>query len=96
MSTQQLSAFEEAASLWTGLFDDPITVNVNIAFESLGSGILGSTSTARTTCPYVTVCNALLADAGTTDEKDALEEFPTTSISVMDINGDRDDNYVTL
>lgn len=96
MTAAQLSAFEEAAAIWMGLFDDPITVNVNIAFESLGSGILGSTSTARTTCPYVTVCNALLADAGTSAEKDALADFPTKSISVMDINGDRDDDYVTL
>jgi hypothetical protein len=52
MSAAQLNAFETAAASWEAKFGDPITVNVDIAFDNLGPGILGSTATARTSVSY--------------------------------------------
>jgi len=96
MSDDQREGFEEAAALWTSLFDDPITVEVDISFENLLSGILGSTSVARTTCAYYAVRGAMIMDAGSSDEEAAVEEFPDVTIEILDINGLRDDDYVTL
>ncbi|MEO1573805.1 MAG: hypothetical protein AAFU65_02485, partial [Pseudomonadota bacterium] len=62
MSAEQLAAFRAAADRWEGLFADSITVNINIAFDDLDNGILGSTLTTRTTHSWNDVRNALAAD----------------------------------
>ena len=55
MTAAQLNAFTTAANIWEGIYFDPITVNINIEFAPLGSGILGSTSTRRVTHPWSSV-----------------------------------------
>ena len=40
-SAQAVSGFAAAGALWSNLFTDNITVNINIAFTNLGPGILG-------------------------------------------------------
>lgn len=60
-----IAGFAAAGQRWSSLFDNNVTVNVNIAFSSLGSGILGSTGTGvLSSAPsYTTVRNALINSA---------------------------------
>ena len=39
--------FEIAAGYWSSVFTDNVTMNLNIGFSALGTGILGSTGSAR-------------------------------------------------
>ena len=39
--------FEIAAAYWSSVFTDNVTINLNIGFNALGTGILGSTSSTR-------------------------------------------------
>lgn len=95
MTATQLIAFQEAADLWEAIYSDPVTVYINIAFEPLEDGILGSTNSARTTQFYHDVRDALIADASIS-EKATVNSLPTSSLPVRDINGDRFDSLVTL
>jgi len=95
MTAQQLNAFQQAADIWEATFSDPVTVNFNIAFEPLGSGILGSTSSARTTHSYISVRAALVADASVA-ELPTVNSLPTSSLWIRDTNGDRFDSFVTM
>lgn len=96
MTAQQLNAFGEGAKVWEGLFRDPVTVNINIAFDNLPAGVLGSTKTARTTHPYTTVRAAMVSDAVGVTEQNAMNSLPATSVRITDINGTRNDTSVTL
>ena len=96
MSGAQMGAFLEAASLWESALADPVTVVVNIEFANLGSGILGSTQSQRTTHNYVTVRASLLADALSTSEQNALNQLPTNSLPIFAANGDRNESKVTM
>lgn len=95
-SAEQLAAFEEAAKSWENSYGDPVTVYVNIAFENLQSGILGSTSTARTSPSYATLLTALVADADGADESSAVAQLPFGTVALLDTNGERTDDRVTI
>lgn len=53
-------------------FDDPVTVNINLTFASLGSGILGSTGSSYLTSSYGPARDALQADM---DIDDTIQDF---------------------
>jgi hypothetical protein len=95
MTAAQLSAFTTAANIWQGIYYDPITVNINIEFASLGSGILGSTTTRRVTHPWSTVRSALIAEASGS-ELTADNLLPMASLPLLDINGTRTDASITM
>lgn len=62
------------------LFSDPITVNIPIAFQSMGAGVLGSTQSFSTGVAYSTVRNGLVNGM---DGNDTLQTFlPTGSVPV--------------
>lgn len=68
MSAAQLGAFQSAANYWSSKLTDNVTVYVNIAFNDLGAGILGSTGSAVRTINYSTLRSSLVGDAkGATD-----------------------------
>lgn len=68
MSAEQLGAFQTAANYWSSRLTDNVTVYVNIAFNDLGSGILGSASSSFTTINYSQLRSHLVSDAkGATD-----------------------------
>lgn len=96
MSAAQLAAFQEAANDWENTYSDPITVNVDIAFNNLDNDILGSTRTARTTQSYSTVRSAMHADASYSNEKNAVNALPASSLPITVFNGARNDTQITL
>jgi len=42
----QIAAFEQAVLRWEGWFTDPVTVNIDFSFASMGGSIIGSTSSS--------------------------------------------------
>jgi len=57
-----LNGFKKAANFWENQFSDNVTVNLDISFASLGSGIIGSASSNYSTFFYEDIANALLSD----------------------------------
>lgn len=62
-NSQALAAFQRAAHNWETLFTDNVTVNINAGLASLGSGIIGSTSSVTLQAGYNTIRDAMVADA---------------------------------
>lgn len=63
MSAQPLAAFQQAASLWSALLSDPVTVYIDIAYRNDGANfVLGSAGSSYALATYSTVRNQLLAD----------------------------------
>lgn len=75
MTATQLGAFQAAGNYWSGQLTDNVTVYMNIAFNSLGAGILGSTGSTFTTVNYSSYRSALIPDA-----KSALDVTATASL----------------
>jgi hypothetical protein len=42
-----IAAFERAAKTWKGRLDDPVVVVLNVGFDDLDPGVLGSTTMSR-------------------------------------------------
>jgi len=73
-----LAVAQNAANAWASLFSNDITINVQMSFADLGSGVLGSASTAETTLSYSQVYGSLRAEAGQSG-KGALANLPGNS-----------------
>lgn len=65
-------AFIEAANIWSAVLVDPVTVNFDVGFSTLGSGILGSTSSSSQNVTYSSVRNALINDVTSIDDQTAV------------------------
>ncbi|UCG59565.1 MAG: NF038122 family metalloprotease [Phycisphaerales bacterium] len=100
MTVEQFNAFERAAQRWEDRFWDPVTVNIDVAFESFDGtdwdGALGLASSARTTHSFSTVRAAMLAKAYRGAEEDAIDLLPLSSVDILDTNGDRAEDDVTM
>ena len=70
--TNVTSGFAAAGTRWSAIFNDPITVNVNIDYPSLGSGILGDTAITDFVASYSTVRNSLVLDAKSSTDVTAV------------------------
>ncbi len=56
------TGFAQAGAIWSSYLSDNVTVNVNIDYQPLGAGILGSASSNKTAFNYSDVRNAMIAD----------------------------------
>lgn len=61
--TQARRAFEMAAKYWSSLFNDPITIRLDVQFAQLAPNVLGSTGSTTNAVDYSTVRSALAADS---------------------------------
>ncbi len=75
MSAAQLGAFQSAANYWSSKLTDNVTVYLNIAFDNLDSGILGSTNSNITTFTYSAVRSKLVADAKSALDAQAISHL---------------------
>ncbi|MFP4124328.1 MAG: NF038122 family metalloprotease, partial [Coleofasciculus sp.] len=78
-SQQAIDGFTAAGDLWSDLFTDNVTVNIDIGFESLGSGILGQASSNTIGNRYSNVRNALTNERVSADDFTAVANLPTGS-----------------
>ena len=79
-----VDGFGEAGDLWSAIFDDPITINVDIDFDNLGVGILGSTGNVTAQSDFSPTKTALTNDATSADDATAIANFqPGTSLDML-------------
>ncbi|MEH3158304.1 MAG: NF038122 family metalloprotease [Sphingomonas taxi] len=64
--------FEIAAGYWSSVFKDNVTMNLNIGFSALGTGILGSTGSTRSLISMQQYYTASAADAKSALDAQAL------------------------
>lgn len=69
---QVYNGFVSAGNYWASRFSDPITINVQINYSALGSGILGQAGSAGYRFSYSAVKGALAADATTANDATAV------------------------
>jgi hypothetical protein len=100
MTAEQFSAFEAGARIWENALSDPITLTINVAWDEPDtfsrSTVLASTSSARTTANYSSVLRALQDGAVWSSERTAMSSLPASSVPLLDINGTRTDNRITM
>ena len=68
MNQQAIDGFTAAGARWSALFNDNVTVNININFTALSSGILGQASSTRVDIAYASARTALVNDAQSVDD----------------------------
>jgi hypothetical protein len=73
VSAQQLGnnvvqGFTNAAEIWQSAIEDDVTLQIDIDFDSLGSGILGGTDSSNSFYSYSNVRSALLNDVSSVDD----------------------------
>lgn len=84
-SAQAQTAFQTAATRWSTIFNDPITINLTVGTANLSSGILGQTSSASVGVSYASYRTNLIADATAGDADDTaaiggLQAGPTFQV----------------
>lgn len=79
MTAEQLGAFQAAANYWSSKLTDKVTVYIDIAFNNLGAGILGSTGSTFTTASYSAFSGALKADAKSSIDASATANLQSGS-----------------
>jgi len=82
-NAQADAGFALAATYWTDVFDDNITINIDAGFATLGNGVLGQAGSAPFESNYSTVRNALTADA--TNALDTTFANSLTTGSTFDV-----------
>jgi hypothetical protein len=88
MTSAQLAGFQAAGNYWESQLADNITVYVDISFASLGSGVLGSASTAFGNMAYADVRSRLAGDAKSALDGTAVSKLPNgPSLSFWISNG---------
>jgi hypothetical protein len=102
-----LQGFTTAGSMWSSLFSDPITINIQIDFRPLGAGILGQTGSNTIDATYADVRNALITDSKSTADATAVAHLQagpalefltnnTAGATVLDNNGSADNTDLDL
>ncbi len=81
IGTQARQGFEIAASYWSRVFTDNVTVNLNIGFNTLGTGILGSTGSTRSLLSMNQGYAALAADATSTFDFSSVASLQPLGVS---------------
>lgn len=63
LAAQAEAGFMTAASYWEAHFTDPITINLDVGFESLSPGVIGQTGSNSATVDYAIIRDAMKADS---------------------------------
>ena len=85
-SAQAQQAFIDAGNRWSSLFSDNVTLTMTVGQQSLGSGILASTGSARSAYSYTDFRTALSGDATSATDTQAVSSLSTGSSFGMLIN----------
>lgn len=86
LTASEQAAFQTAANAWSAVLTDNITVNLQIGFQDLGTAsgggvILGSTSATSVTVAYAATKLALIGDAKSSVDSQAVSNLPTTVVN---------------
>ncbi|HHP7244925.1 MAG TPA: NF038122 family metalloprotease [Elainellaceae cyanobacterium] len=78
-SPDVVQGFNDAASLWSSLIDDDVTINVDVGFSPVASGSLGQFNPSRINVDYQTFSEALWSDVKSIDDAIASSNLPSGS-----------------
>ena len=78
-----VAGFNTAAALWSSILVDPITINVDIDYQSLGPGILGSTGSSLFSTSYSNFLGALTGDATSANDALAVAALPASQVNML-------------
>lgn len=81
--TQARKGFEVAAKYWSSIFTDNVTVNLQIGFQSLAPGVLGSTGSARSLLSMSQTYAALGADRTSALDYQAVSSLQPLGVSAL-------------
>jgi hypothetical protein len=81
-----IDGFSDAAEIWSDLLFDDVTINIDIAFASLGVGILGSTVSAFHQVEFSDLVDSLVDDRTSSEDVEATSNLPTGSFLDLYIN----------
>jgi hypothetical protein len=76
-SQQAIDGFTAAGNLWSSLFTDDVTINIDIDYSQLASGILGSTSSTTQNFTYAQFYTALSGDRTSADDNTVVRNLST-------------------
>jgi hypothetical protein len=74
--------FQIAALYWSSVFTDNVTINLNIGFNALPAGVLGSTGSARSLLSINQYYTASATDASSALDAAALATLPTRGVGI--------------
>jgi hypothetical protein len=80
------NGFTQAGAIWATHLTDNVTVNVNIDYQPLGAGILGSATSTKATYTYSDVRTALTTDRTSESDVAAVANLPVGNSFNMLIN----------
>ena len=78
-SSDAISGFTAAGNLWSSVFTDNVTVNINIGFTALSPGTLGEAGSTTQQFNYTQVYTALNHDKSSADDFAAVKSLSTKS-----------------
>ena len=81
--TQARLGFEIAAAYWSSVLTDNVTVNLNIGFATLGTGILAQAGSARTLLSMNQTYGAMAADISSALDAQAVANLPVLGLSTL-------------
>ena len=79
---QALAGFRQAADFWSSMFSDDITINLDIAFDALDEGVIGSTGSNRAVYLYNDIATAMANDATSAADASAVNNLACDDQSV--------------
>ena len=79
--TNVAQAFQDAGDRWSAIFNDNVTININMGWTNLGAGILGAAGSSGVAGSYSTIRNSMINDVTSVDDATATANLPTTSLS---------------
>lgn len=86
-TAQMMTGFQQAANLWSGYFNDPITVNIRVnASATLGAGVIAHTDTFYDPYTYTSVRSAMVTDRTSGDDLTSTNHLQAGSVISMLIN----------
>lgn len=83
VGSQARAGFEAAAALWSAVLLDPITIVLDVRFDALGPGILGSTGSTTNTAAYSAVRSLLQADVTSAADLSAVASLQAGPLSFV-------------
>lgn len=99
---QALAGFQQAATFWENMFADSVTVNLSIAFDTLGDGILGGASSTMSLQSYNNTAVRMIQDATSSLDVTAVSNLQCASLgesfcgmTFLDTEQDNNGNDIT-
>jgi hypothetical protein len=83
IGTQARAGFDAAAGFWSSVLTNDVTINLDIGFQALGTGILGSTTASRALLSMSQGYNALAASSTSTLDTMAVAGLQPLSASTI-------------